>query len=309
MQPEQEALIHRDDSLTEAARVVIMANFAVLLREESTIHDADLSLDVICASARRSYYLLSYLSSYYDSQVIQPFLRELVQINGVLDHARLHRNLVYTMQQYQKQLDDEEDIARFQSIIERTGTRVRASQRQLSKQFRSDSYAEFVQSFTDFLLTDKAGLAEDLDPGSPYTVGHLAPMLIHQQLAKLRAAEQMILSGSADVLLDVRQTTLDLLDILIFFEPVLGAPIQLVLPAIDALVQPLQQIQFTIFSEATLTSIHRLRKGQVAVLNHFLDMILADVAQAFIALPLAWGDFHSQVTYENLHKSFLPLYT
>jgi len=199
------------------------------------------------------------------------------------------------------------------SIVAHLDAQRLLAKERLLKFLDSKKYAKFIKRFHKFLrkpAADVLAFADDEeDPGDPQQVQHLLPVLLHRQLATIRAYATYIDGADPEVFTAMRDDVRRFRFTLACFEEMLGSSVTAYLSDVKKLEDLLNRINET--SETLRRLIHLPRinmdSDQLAALKSYRKDLRSRRERLYKDLPELWTDFNRRHTQENLTQSILVL--
>ncbi len=218
-----------DDPVSEAARKLLLFHFGrMLLNETGSRQGEDIeAVHDMRVSTRRMRSAMRLFRSYFDPAVIQHFQRELRRIAQTLGEVR---DLDVFLDKA-RMFAAEHSGVDLQPLYDIWGGALTEARQSLNDELDSKRFDRFVSQFHQFLSTPYAGARGTIPPRKPiaYQVRHVAPGLIYNRYAAVRAFEPLIEQADIPTLHRLRIAFKRLRYALEFFEEVLGPEVQLVI--------------------------------------------------------------------------------
>ena len=171
-----------EDSMSEAGRKVLLTHFIDLLTHQETVANDDL----MWAAAQRLRNALRIFEPYYTQRALKPLLKGLRPTTRILNKLHQVDMRLKTVKGYQT-MQEGEGADTFLPILETLNTYRQDLSEDLLKWFGSKQYARFLKGFARFVTTSGLGSITPKTATDPYQVRHVVPVLVHQQLAQVRA--------------------------------------------------------------------------------------------------------------------------
>jgi CHAD domain-containing protein len=213
-----------EDPMSEAGRKVLRFHFERMLdHEPGTRLGEDIEeLHDMRVATRRMRSAFRVFSSYFDPDVLKPFLKGLKRTGGALGSVR---DLDVFMEKAQRYLDGlpEEERSSLDPLLDNWRRQREAARAQMLEYLDARKYQQFVRGFGQFLLTEGAGaLPVPADKPLPYRVCHVVPALIYDRYQVVRGYETVIEGAPIETLHALRIDCKRLRYSLEFFREVLG---------------------------------------------------------------------------------------
>jgi CHAD domain-containing protein len=213
-----------DDAMSEAGRKVLRFHFERMLEHEpGTRLGEDIEeLHDMRVATRRMRSAFRVFSSYFDPDVLKPFLKGLQRTGRALGCVR---DLDVFMEKAQRYLDElpEEERASLDPLLADWKEQREAKRAQMLEYLDGKRYQRFVRDFGEFLLTEGAGALPVLaDKPLPHRVCHLVPTLIYNRYQVVRGYETVVEGAPIETLHALRIDCKRLRYSMEFFREVLG---------------------------------------------------------------------------------------
>jgi CHAD domain-containing protein len=213
-----------NDPMSEAGRKVLRFHFERMLEHEpGTRLGEDIEeLHDMRVATRRMRSAFRVFSSYFDPNVLQPFLKGLRRTGCALGGVR---DLDVFMEKAQRYLDGlpEEEQSSLDPLLANWQEQREEARAQMLEYLDGKKYQQFVRDFGEFLLTEGAGaLAVPADEPLPHRVCQLVPSLIYDRYRVVRGYETVIEGAPIETLHALRIDSKRLRYSLEFFREVLG---------------------------------------------------------------------------------------
>jgi CHAD domain-containing protein len=216
--------VEPDDSLAEAGRKVLRYHFAqMLLHERGTIQGKDIEeLHDMRVATRRMRAAFEVFGPFFQSKVIKPHLKGLRATGKALGQVRDLDVFMEKAEHYIQSLENSEDDG-LRPLIESWRTEREQARELMVAYLKDRKYQEFKESFYRFLNTPGQG-ALPIPEHKPFPsqVRDLAPLLIYERLAQVRAYDSILANASIEDFHDLRIEFKKLRYTLEFFREVLG---------------------------------------------------------------------------------------
>ncbi len=311
--------IASDDSMAEAGRKVLLADFIVMLEHENGSRSGDDIEDVhqMRVATRRMRSALRLLEPYFKQKTVRPFADSLRLLARRLGAVRDLDVLIEDMQKVQSKISEDGQVA-LQTIIDHFDSKRKKARAKLVKQLDSGAYARFVDDFATFLTTQGVGaVAVETNSVAPYQVRHAVPTLLQDHLALVRAYDNVmpIINKSDDSIGELPEmTTLHQLRIefkrlryaMYFFRDALGTSGKAFIDEIKTMQDLLGRLNDTYVAEDHLNDF--VAEGlDETLIEAYLDELFAERAALEAALPAAWKRFNTRSVMTKFSDALLML--
>jgi CHAD domain-containing protein len=193
------APVETDDTMAEAGRKILLADFVGMLENEAGSREGEDSEFVhhMRVATRRMRSAFRTLTPYYKPKAVQPFTRHLRKLARRLGKVRDLDVLIENLERELPKIEDE-FMEGAQILVEKLNSERRRARKKLISLLDSEGYHEFLKAFSTFLTSPgKGAISVDHDSIVPYQVRHVLPGLIHEHLARVRAYDTVFNPNSA----------------------------------------------------------------------------------------------------------------
>jgi CHAD domain-containing protein/transposase-like protein len=211
-----------DEPMAEAGRKVLLFHFErMLLNEPGTRAGEDIeALHDMRVATRRMRSALRVVKPFFKKKAIKPYRKQLRRIARALGDVRDQDVMLEKAQHFV----DDHPAADLSPLLDHWQEQREKARRALLAQLDSAKFDRFVSEFYNFLITPGAGARalSDAQKIVAYRVQHVAPRLIYERYARVRAYEPVIEDAAFETLHALRIDGKRLRYTLEFFEEVLG---------------------------------------------------------------------------------------
>ncbi len=236
--------IQSDEPMSEAGRKVLAHYLGKLLEQEEPIRkgEDDEAIHDMRVASRRLRSALDIFGDYYQKRALKWYRKELRRIASALGEVRDLDVMRSKAKDHAETLSDEERQG-LQPLLDHWQAQLDEARADLLQE-HSRRYARFLNAFARFVMTpEHDAITSDDDDPAPYLVRHVAPRLIYERYATVRAYERILNDPSLDTLHALRIDAKRLRYILEAFEEVLGSQAEAVIDALKALQDHLGNLQ------------------------------------------------------------------
>ncbi|MHB8625062.1 MAG: CHAD domain-containing protein [Aggregatilineales bacterium] len=193
--------VRPEEPMSEAGRKVLAFHFKKLTEHETGVRagkDRDAIHDMRVAS-RRLRSMLQLFAPFYRKRVIKPYAKILRQIAKQLGTVRDLDVLQIKAEHY---LANHPDTApdSLNGLLDHWQKQTKDARQTLIKVLDSSAYKRFATDFAEFVATSGEGIPPGSDEPAPILVRQVAPMVIYEHLAAVRAYEMVLDGPSLDTL-------------------------------------------------------------------------------------------------------------
>jgi CHAD domain-containing protein len=297
------------DTMVEAGRKVLLADFVQMLKHEEGSRSGEDIEDVhdMRVAIRRMRSNFRFLEPYFKSSAIQPYARRLKKVSRALGKVRDLDLIIHDLKRYQEGLAAQKRDA-LQQVIDQLEARRGQARQALVSLLDDKPYRSLVEDFSAFLTSPSSGAPKTHNNSIvPHEVRHLAPVVIHQHLAAVRAYDGVIEHAHAKTLHALRIAFKHLRYTVSFFEEVLGNPI-------EAYIEDLKAIQDHLGTlndhNSALKELQDLADGSDIYADALSDYIATledkrrDLRESFSKV---WTHFNNRTTQRKLSDALLAL--
>jgi CHAD domain-containing protein len=224
-QPLDKAGISPDDPMSEAGRKVFLYHFAQMLaHEEGTRLGEDIEeLHDMRVATRRMRAAFEVFGEAFDPKVLKVHLKGLKATGRALGRVRDLDVFMEKAQHYLEGLPESERSG-LDPLLHGWQEERQLARTEMNIYLESEAYQEFKLKFNRFLQTPGEGaLAVPQDHPTPYLVREIAPVLIYNRLAAVRAYASVLAHASIEQMHALRIEYKKLRYTVEYFREVLGA--------------------------------------------------------------------------------------
>lgn len=304
-----ETTISPIDSMGEAGRKILLANFRKMLKHEDGSRTGEDIEDVhqMRVAIRRMRSALRLVGPYYKSKQVRFFRQRLKHIARILGPVRDLDVMIDNLQVY-RLAQDEALQAGLDDLIARLDEMRQIARAKHNASLDSDTYRDFIRRFAQFVMTPQTNTQPD--DVTPYQVRHVAPMLIHRHLASVRAYDMLV-----DQPAHITPAALHTLRIefkrlrytVAFFAEVLGASAEDFIEAIKEMQDYLGHTNDAVVAHAWLDSLKGLSEVALEARDAYLAHLEAEVARWVAEFPQMWAQFNKRAVQRKLADALLVL--
>lgn len=300
--------VQPDDLMAEAGRKVLLAQFIIMLKHEAGSRTGEDIEDVhdMRVAIRRMRSALRLLSPYYKAKIVRAYNSHLRTIARALGAVR---DLDVLLVDLQRHADAHDDTARLQPLFEMIEEDIRSRRQDLNRALDKNSYAQFIEDFTAFLLTEGAGARADHSGDvQPSRVRHVLPTLIYTHLGSVRAYDE-VLPGADDTTLHALRIEFKRLRYAVtLFSDVLGSSVKDFIEEIKTAQDHLGRMNDIVSAQAYLRPyLKSLDAETTDALSRYLDALDAENAELHAGVPALWKRFNSKPVQKLLANAIAAL--
>jgi CHAD domain-containing protein len=310
------------DTMAEAGRKVLLADFIKMLKHEAGARTGDDLEDVhdMRVATRRMRSALRLFESYFKPKWIDAYSRRLRKIARALGVVRDLDVLIQSVEQYgallelpkrasHKKLSDEEKAERdaaktladeqqtaLATALESLKTRRDEARADLIDVLDSKSYRRFAQEFGEFLTTAGQGVAKD----AGYPVGLVLPNVIYEQLMAVRIHDHEVEAHTPETLHALRVEFKRLRYTVSFFDAVLGKEIDEFIDELKKIQDHLGRLNDVVVAQAALSDTLSETNETPAALQVYLEKLAAEQAELQEGFVEVWKRFNTKSVQKKL---------
>lgn len=182
--------IRADDEMTSAARKALLRELPRLLQNQAgcATGQDEVAVHRMRVSCRRIRSLLRHLRPYLDEEQVAPMRSGLRELAARLGAVRNYDVFIPIISTYA--LRDESSYDNWLRIEAKLRQRRARNVRQLQAHIASKRYRKLTRAITAYLKNDSPG--RKIRKAQPRQLRHILPLVLHQQLAMVRAYDTII---------------------------------------------------------------------------------------------------------------------
>jgi CHAD domain-containing protein len=301
-EPIEKPDIHPHDSLAQAARKVMSYQFAEMLRhEEGTRLGEDIdALHQMRVATRRLRSAFGVFQTGFEPGALEPYIKGLRTTGRKLGRVRDLDVFIYKIGLYIGSLPEDKspDLGPLLDELEKKRDRARTD---MLSYLDSKKYFNFKRKFNMFLKTPGLGIFE-FDPSDPkpHRVDELAPLLIYDRFARVRAFDSVIPDASLDLLHCLRIEIKRFRYTLEYFKEVLGEEVNTVIDQLKNLQDHLGDLNDARVSINRIENFTQKKQGRadgqdddLIRLPDLLANRQAEFKSLMESFPQAWLEFNT----------------
>jgi CHAD domain-containing protein len=302
-----------DDILSEAGRKVMHQHFqAMLANEEGTRLGEDIeALHDMRVATRRLRAAFEVFDIAFDAQALKKHLRGLRATGRALGMVRDQDVFMEKLELYQ-QAQDQKTRDGLHPLLESWQGQRAEARAQMLVYLDSKDYANFKQDFNEFVHTAGAG-ALPLPKGipTPHRVRELAPALIYERLAAVRAFDSSIDNASIETLHALRIEFKKLRYTVEYFRDVLGPKAKDIIEELKSLQDHLGDLNDAQVATQILKDFLKEEKKknfspeqsletEIQAIEAYLEYQRQERQRLRDGFPAAWAHFNRQEFMQNV---------
>lgn len=278
--------VELNDMLAEAGRRMLAEYFAEVLRLSGQIQHEITAVSEMQQLVRRIQHVFVALDAHYKTKTIAPFAHSLKKLQKRLDAAVDSQTILASYEAHAAH--DGDELALLQTYRDKAFAK-------LVEETQRKRFAKFAKAFTKFLTKGGRGAISPESETDPAEVRHLAPVLLHEALAEVRAYETALLEDPADALPGFVSSLQRLRDIVAFFEPLLGASIRDFEAQLAQLEAALQPYRLLVIAQP------------LALSESYMTDLQTRYEQMLSEWPESWARFNTRTTLRKFSDALLVL--
>jgi len=302
--------VEAEDTMAEAGRKVLLGNFITLLENEQgsrTGEDIE-NVHQMRVATRRMRSAFRLLEDYYKPKVVSTFTDDLQTLAKYLGGVRDLDVMIADLEKHAVEVTEEEQGV-LQDITAKLDKRRKKARKRLVSYLDSKDYAEFVKKFSKFVTKPGKGAStvdETPESPSPHQVRHITPVIIHTQLAEVRAYDNVLEESREQTLHNLRIAFKRLRYVTTFFVDVLGKTGSDFIDEIKDIQDTLGHINDVTVARQMLHALN-LNDEQSAVVDAYLDKLTAEQENAIEGFSQTWEKFNTRTVQSKLSNALLAL--
>lgn len=312
--------IKPDDPMSEAGRKILSFHFSRMLNhEEGTCLGEDIEdLHDMRVATRRMRAAFEVFGAYFKTKTVKRHLKGLRATGRALGRVR---DLDVFMEKAERYLESipEEGRTGLEPLVHAWKEERTAEREKMLTYLASEAYQEFKRDFNIFISTPGDGTrpVSDSRP-TPYLLRHLAPLLVYERLAAVRAYEMVIENAVIEQLHALRIEFKKLRYAVEFFQEVLGDQAEQVIDDIKRIQDHLGDLNDADVACKTLREfietweerqielpLHRRQNPEPVVA--YLASKHAERHRLMVTFPEVWAYFNRPEFMQNLALSISVL--
>jgi len=300
--------IEPTDTLAEAGRKMMLANFIEMKKHEAGSLTGEDIEDVhqMRVATRRMRSIFRLLKAHYKSKTIQPFMAQLKVIASHLGAVRDLDVMIDNLEKHQKNVDASQKSA-VAAIIQQLDKKRSKARKRLQELVDSKSYKRFIKDFQKFLTQPGKGAANMNKDFSPHEVRHVAPIILHEHLAAVRAYDNFIEDAPAETMHQLRIEFKRLRYAVNFFKDVLGKSIDGFITELKTMQDYLGRLNDIVVASDQLNSLKKLDEAQEQFIENYLAALEAEASEKMSQYPELWQHFNGRTVQRKLADALLVL--
>ena len=300
------------DAMAEAGRKILLIDFVTMLENEvgSRMDDGIEAVHDMRVATRRMRSVLHLLGGYYKGKRTRTYQQHLNQLADVLGAVRDLDVMFAPLVQYHATLEDEADQANLQVVIDKLGKKRAKARAKLNAYLDSKSYRKFVEGFVTFVTQAGKGAKAIADETAPFQVRHVLPIILNEQVASVRAYDNVLGDASPETLHALRIAFKRLRYTVDCFSDVLGPTAEAYNEKIKVLQDHLGALNDLTVAQSTLRGLIDdgvVKKAQKGVIKGYVKVLKAQQSELLEGLPSAWEHFNTRTVQSKLMNAILAL--
>jgi CHAD domain-containing protein len=297
-----------DTPITEAGRQLMAA---LLLRVMSYIEDLETDTSVTAVhesrkTIRRLRTALRLFAPYYEAGLLNGYRRRFKKFMGRLSRSRDAAVFLIKLDDYLAQAaetgslspDETESLAGLRAYWEDKLAAADAKERDY---LDKDKFQIFLAEFEHFATTEGEGFRLTTDRIKPSKTRHVAPLLIGEKLAAVRAYDDAIEDAAPETLHAIRIAFKELRYTLDFFEQVMGPTAG---PANETVKQILTHLGDLNDARIHLEMLAKSNaEGLAPAVAHYRSVKMTELARLTAEFPALWSSFDRPEWRQDLYTA------
>lgn len=303
----QRLQLQPQDTMAEAGRKILLDRYVQMLAHEAGSRTGEDIEDVhkMRVATRQMRSALRLFKPYYRSKDVTPINRGLRDTARALGQVRDLDVMLESMEKHQTSLS-EDDAGALQGVMDRLDERRSRYRDDLNDWLDSKSYRRFNKQFKRFLLEEKAS-PDNNGAVQPHELRHVAPMIIHERLAAVRAYDPIIVEAEAETLHSLRIEFKRLRYALQFFQPVLGTSLSRYIKEIKGIQDYLGRLNDVSVAHQRLDSLKKLKEQEKAVIEAYIAGLEIELTDHVENFQTVWERFNTRTVQKDLADALLIL--
>jgi CHAD domain-containing protein len=304
--------VQLDDSMAEAGRKVILADFIKMLAHEAGSRAGEDIEEVhdMRVATRRMRSAFQLLGPYFKTRPIRPYTQSLRGLARRLGAVRDLDVMIDSLEKHRARRNEAERAA-LQTIIKRLDKRRRKARKKLINHLDSKAYRKFVGNFAAFLSKPgKGARAIDGNSVAPHQVRHVLPVIAHEHLAAVRAYDTVLAGAEVETLHALRIEFKRLRYLVSYFSDVLGSSGEDFIDELKNIQDHLGLLNDCSVAQDWLKGLLDDLNGdetQTAVLAAYIAELAEEQIRLMAEFPAVWAKFNTRAVQSKLSNALLTL--
>lgn len=307
---EQRQPVSPDDTMAEAGRKILLAQFVEMLSHEAGSRAGEDPEEVhdMRVATRRMRSTLALLENYYKAKSIRGYALELRKIARALGGVRDLDVLIEDVNRYQASLEEEERAA-VQPILDVLHAERAAARKTMLRVLDKGDYRRFVTDFATFLTKSGAGAKPlDNEDVQPSKVRHILPTILYSHLGQVRAYDAVLDDADEMALHALRIEFKRLRYAVSLFSDVLGTQVKDFIEELKVVQDHLGRIQDIATAHAALGQIaDDLDGASGKAIQRYLDALAEESDTLRAGVHEIWRRFNLKSVQKQLAASVTAL--
>ena len=273
-----------DIHVAEAGRIMMAQQIPLILEHREAICNGSeiTAVHEMRKAIRRTFTSFKLFSPYFEPGIFRSHKSWLRNVMRHLGDSRDLAVLCMKLAVYNETADDPLlDLEEYMQIQQAM------AHDNLTRYLTSEKQQEFLAAYVDFTNSPGMGVLAKSDPWSPVKVAHIAPILIYQRVAIVRAYGQNLDQATVTQLHKLRIQFKELRYELQFFAPILGENIDAVLCSLEQSQDHLGELNDTKVALELLADVKEL-EGSVTQYQAYQEEELQRLVNSYWAV---WQEF------------------
>ncbi|QPC81850.1 CHAD domain-containing protein [Phototrophicus methaneseepsis] len=298
-----------EDTVAQAGRKILLQNFVKIAQNEEGSRageDIEFVHDMRVAT-RRTRSAVRVFDPYLKGKALAPYTKAIRKTARRLGRVRDLDVMIADLTAYQAELEGAPAEA-IKSIIELLIVKRDNAREKLVSWFDSKKYRDFSKKYAQFLLDDGKGVVEPDSLIEPHQVRHVAPLMIYDALAAVRAYDVVIADADFETLHALRVAFKRLRYTIDSFKDVLGTTATAYIDEIKAMQDYLGRLNDVVVAHERLEELGKLTAEQIAARDAYLAKLEQEANERVTNfIQEAWEPFNKRVVQSKLSNAILAL--
>lgn len=301
--------VNGEDTAAQAGRKVLLGNFIKMMAQEEGSRQGDDIEHVhdMRVAIRRMRSVINIFGNYYKPKAFDAYVKGLRKTARRLGTVRDLDVMIDDLSRYKSE-QDEANQAAVQGLIDALDEKRTEARKKLIIWFDSKDYSAFLKAFSQFLKNEGKGEVEPDSVLEPHQVRHVAPLVIHEALAAVRAYDVIVADADFEALHTLRIGFKRLRYTIDSFKDVLGSTASAYVDEIKTMQDYLGRLNDLVVAQNRLGSLGKLPKDQAAVRDAYLAEIEQEANERVTNFVTeAWEPFNKRAVQSKLSNAILAL--
>lgn len=290
-----------DDTMSEAARKSLLADFIKMLKHEAGSRTGEDIEDVhdMRVATRRMRSTFALLEAYFKPKAIAPYQAGLKKTARALGDVRDLDVMIAAMQAYQQSLPVErkDDM---QPVIDLLDRRRIAARKRLNAWLDKADYEKFLEKYSGFLTTPGVG-ANTNEDSAALQIRYRIPVIVFEHMADVRAYDAVLPATEVETLHALRIEFKRLRYLVSMYSDVLGTQVKDFTESLKKIQDHLGDLNDASVAQDQLSDLlPDLKKKQAKLIKEYIAALAEKETQLAASFPDVWRHFNTKTVQRQL---------